>query len=149
MGVLQIILKVGHPKISSTKISEQKILMWFLSHNIPKPKVFLWTKIKPEYSDILYNPTHFSGPFVCWIRQVPLYLSIFQLSYYWCIMERKVKQWRSTIPLILMRGPGFLKAYVVVFFVFNKLKWEVIVPLINISGIVDRHCLTFLSIIHQ
>ena len=32
MGVLHIILKVGHPKIISTQISEQKILMWFLSH---------------------------------------------------------------------------------------------------------------------
>ena len=36
MGVLHIILKVGHPKIISTQISVQKILMWFLSHNIPK-----------------------------------------------------------------------------------------------------------------
>jgi hypothetical protein len=36
MGVLHIILKVGHPKNISTQISEQKILMWFLSHNIPK-----------------------------------------------------------------------------------------------------------------
>jgi hypothetical protein len=36
MGVLHIILKVGHPKIILTQISEQKILMWFLSHNIPK-----------------------------------------------------------------------------------------------------------------
>jgi hypothetical protein len=36
MGVLHIILKVGHPKIISTQISEQKILWWFLSHNIPK-----------------------------------------------------------------------------------------------------------------
>ena len=35
-GVLHIILKVGHPKIISTQISEQKILMWFLSHTIPK-----------------------------------------------------------------------------------------------------------------
>jgi hypothetical protein len=34
MGVLHIILKLGHPKIISTQISEQKILMWFLSHNI-------------------------------------------------------------------------------------------------------------------
>ena len=34
MGVLHIILKVGHPKIISTQISEQK--MWFLFHNIPK-----------------------------------------------------------------------------------------------------------------
>jgi hypothetical protein len=36
MGVLHIILKVGHPKIISTQISVQKILMWFLSPNIPK-----------------------------------------------------------------------------------------------------------------
>jgi hypothetical protein len=36
MGALHIILKVGHPKIISTQISEQKILMQFLSHNIPK-----------------------------------------------------------------------------------------------------------------
>jgi hypothetical protein len=34
--VLHIILKVGHPKIILAQISEQKILMWFLSHNIPK-----------------------------------------------------------------------------------------------------------------
>jgi hypothetical protein len=27
---------VGHPKIISTQISKQKILMQFLSHNIPK-----------------------------------------------------------------------------------------------------------------
>ena len=36
MGVLHIILKVGHPKIILTQISKQKILMRFLSHNIPK-----------------------------------------------------------------------------------------------------------------
>jgi hypothetical protein len=36
MGLLHIILKVGHPKIISTQISEQKILMGFLSRNIPK-----------------------------------------------------------------------------------------------------------------
>ena len=36
MGVLHIILKVGHPKIILTPISEQKILMRFLSHDIPK-----------------------------------------------------------------------------------------------------------------
>jgi hypothetical protein len=36
------------------------------------PKVFLLTKIKPEYSNILYNPTHFPGPLMCRIRQVPL-----------------------------------------------------------------------------
>ena len=37
-------------------------------------KVSLLTKIKPENSDMLYNPTHFSGPLVCWIRQVLLYM---------------------------------------------------------------------------
>ena len=45
MGVLHIILKVGHPKIISTKISEQKILMLFLSHNIPK-----WNKLAEKIS---------------------------------------------------------------------------------------------------
>ena len=51
MGVLHIILKVGHPKIISNQISEQKILMWFLFHNIPKRNK-LAEKIsqkKPEY----------------------------------------------------------------------------------------------------
>jgi len=38
------------------------------------PKVFLLTKIKFEYSYILYNPTHFPGPLVCWITQIPLYV---------------------------------------------------------------------------
>ena len=41
------------------------------------PKVFLLTKIKPEYSAILYNPTHFPGPLVCRIRQIPLYITQF------------------------------------------------------------------------
>ena len=45
MGVLHIILKVGHPKIISTKISDQKILMLFLSHNITK-----WNKLAEKIS---------------------------------------------------------------------------------------------------
>ena len=45
MGALYIILKVGHPKIISTQICEQKILMWFLSHNIPK-----WNKLAEKIS---------------------------------------------------------------------------------------------------
>ena len=48
-------------------------ILWHLT-TIYGPKVFLLTKIKPEYSEILYNQTHFPGPFVCWIRQVPLYI---------------------------------------------------------------------------
>jgi hypothetical protein len=34
------------------------------------PKLFLLSKIKLEYSNILYNTTHFPGPLVCRIRQV-------------------------------------------------------------------------------
>ena len=37
------------------------------------PIVFLLTEIKPECSDMLYNPTHFSGSLVYWIRKTPLY----------------------------------------------------------------------------
>jgi hypothetical protein len=51
---IHIILKVGHPKIISTQISEQKILMWSLSHNIPKRNK-LAEKISqknPEYMKI-------------------------------------------------------------------------------------------------
>jgi hypothetical protein len=40
------------------------------------PKVFLLTKIKPEYSSILYNSTHLPGSLVCRIRQVPLYIEM-------------------------------------------------------------------------
>jgi hypothetical protein len=41
--------------------------------NIYGSTVFLLTKIKPEYSDTLYNTTNFPGPLVRRIRQVPLY----------------------------------------------------------------------------
>ena len=34
------------------------------------------TEMKPEYFDILYNPTHFPGPLVCRIRQIPLYSDV-------------------------------------------------------------------------
>ena len=55
--MLHIILKVGHPKIISTQISEQKILMSFLSHNIPHNKLAEKISQKnPEYEFILiYN----------------------------------------------------------------------------------------------
>ena len=35
------------------------------------PTIFLLTKIKSEYSDILNNMTHPPGPLVCRVRQVP------------------------------------------------------------------------------
>ena len=43
--VLHIILKVGHPRIILPQISKQKILMWFLSHNIPR-----WNKLAEKIS---------------------------------------------------------------------------------------------------
>jgi hypothetical protein len=51
MRVLHIILKVGHPKIILLQISEQTILMSFLSHNIPK-----WNKLAEKIS--LKNPEY-------------------------------------------------------------------------------------------
>jgi hypothetical protein len=50
--------------------------IWVLWHptKIFGPKIYLFTKIKPEYSDILYNLTHFPGPLVCRIRQVLTFL---------------------------------------------------------------------------
>jgi hypothetical protein len=44
------------------------------------PRLVLLTEIKPEYSDILYKPTHFPGLLVCQIRQVPLYLFLAHLA---------------------------------------------------------------------
>ena len=38
-----------------------------------RQKFMVLAKIKPVYSDILYNPAYFHGPLVYWIRQVPLY----------------------------------------------------------------------------
>ena len=46
--------------------------------NIYGPKVFLLTKIKLEYSDILYNVTHFPDPLVCRVQQVPPYSVLIQ-----------------------------------------------------------------------
>jgi hypothetical protein len=53
--------------------SEADILdIWFFF--IKKKRGILWSylfllaKVKPEYSDILYNPTHFPGSVVCLIK---------------------------------------------------------------------------------
>jgi hypothetical protein len=65
------------PKVFlSTKIKLEYSDILFNPTHFPDPKVFLSTKIKPEYSNILYNPTHFPGPLVCRIGQVPLYLPV-------------------------------------------------------------------------
>jgi len=45
------------------------------------PKVFLLSKIKSEYSDILYNPTYFLQPLMCRIRQVLMYIHFWERYY--------------------------------------------------------------------
>jgi hypothetical protein len=67
------------------------------------PKVFLLTKINPEYSDILYNLTHFPGPLVCRIRQVPMYWQILSKIY---IYISKLKM--GTLVFFV----GYVSAYV-------------------------------------
>jgi hypothetical protein len=47
---------MGHPKIISTQISEQKILMWFLSHNIPNRNK-LFEKISQKNPEYMLNYT--------------------------------------------------------------------------------------------
>jgi hypothetical protein len=46
----------------------------------------------------------------------------------------------------LKARPGYPTSYVLVvfFFMLNELRWEVIVRLVDISWIVDHHCLNFL-----
>jgi hypothetical protein len=44
-------------------------------HKSMVPKVFLSTKIKPEFPDILHNPTYFPSSILYRIRQVTLYMS--------------------------------------------------------------------------
>ena len=41
---------------------------------------------------------------------------------------------------------GFPSAYVVIFFMFNNFRWEVVVHCADINRIVDHHCLNFLFI---
>ena len=43
--------------------------------------------------------------------------------------------------------PGFLMSYVVVLYVFNDFKWEVVVHFVDIDGMADQYCLIFLFII--
>lgn len=49
----------------------------------------------------------------------------------------------KTLSETTKQGPGFLTSYVVVLFVFNVLRWDVIVE------IVDDHCLKFLFILSK
>ena len=44
----------------------------------------------------------------------------------------------------LMLGHGFLLAYVMVFFMFNDLRWDVIARFVDIGGFIDHHYLNYL-----
>jgi hypothetical protein len=94
MGVLHIILKVGHPKIISTKIFEQKILMWFVSHNIPKRNK-LAEKISQKNPEYMLN---YSLPFwfvIKW-KLTTKEISIFSNSSHF--------EWRAGLSDIILKG---------------------------------------------
>jgi hypothetical protein len=103
MRVLHIILKVGHPKIISTQISEQKILMWFSSHNIPKQNK-LAEKISQKTPEYLLN---YSLPCSC----------SYNLSSFWSVIKQKLTtkeisifsnsshfEWRTGLSDTLLKG---------------------------------------------
>jgi hypothetical protein len=82
-GLQAICVEVYFAKTLSFSVEriDWKLFTWGLC-----PKVFLLTKIKPEYSDILYNLTHFPGSLVCPIRQVPTSCTIWHISLVpWCV----------------------------------------------------------------
>jgi len=56
--------------------------------NIYGPKVFLLAKIKPECSDILYNPTYFPGPLVSFWRPWSVSFSHFNFHLRNCFAKR-------------------------------------------------------------
>jgi hypothetical protein len=103
MGVLHIIVKVGHPQIISTQISEQNILMWFLSPNIPK-----WNKLAEQISQ--KNPGYmfnYSLPCSCSLN----------LSSFWFVIKQQLTtkefsicsnsshfEWRAGLSDTILKG---------------------------------------------
>jgi hypothetical protein len=83
-------------------------------------KYFCLPKIKPEYSDILYNPTHFPAPLVCMIRQDPRYYllwSIVFLDYRYCTARCfSMAWWNQSYWPVFTLGHQFSK-------VDNKQNW--------------------------
>ena len=99
MGVLHIILKVGHPKIISTQISEQKILMWFLSHNIPKRNKLVEkiSQKNPEYM-LNYSLSYSCSSFWIVIKQklTTKVISIFSNSSHF--------EWKAGLSDTILKG---------------------------------------------
>ena len=74
--LLQVWLHIQNKNVFANTVElVQSDILWH-STKIYSPKVFLLAKINPEYSNILYNPTHFPVPLVCQIIPVPLYLKL-------------------------------------------------------------------------
>ena len=69
-------------------------IMWHQT-NIYGPKVFMLTKIKPGCSDILNNPTHFSGPLVSSWRRSSVSFSHFNFHLRNCFAKRS-ETWNGT-----------------------------------------------------
>lgn len=75
-------------------------VQWNLCNPIPTFSNILWvrqnfllTKITPEYSNILHNPTHIPDPLVCRIERVLLYL----LYTFVCWIVRQYKSHYSNL----------------------------------------------------
>jgi hypothetical protein len=77
MGVLHIILKAGHPKIISTQISEQKILMWFLSHNKNYKRQMVSWNCKHVQHVKIYLPCNFEVNLITHLGVIALFSSFF------------------------------------------------------------------------
>ena len=92
MGVLHIILKVDHPKIILTQISEQKMLIWFLSHNIAKWNK-LAEKISQKNSEYMLN---YSLPCSC----------SYNLSSFWFVIKQKftIKKFLFLVTAAILNG---------------------------------------------
>ena len=72
------------------------------------------------------------------------------MNHGFCVLLRYIPLAGLTLPhacAFPKPGPGFPTSYVVVFFVFIELKWEVVVRFVDIGGIIDHHYLHFLFII--
>ena len=92
--------------------------------------------------------------FLSWSKSMQVFLLF---VYTWVIFGdliiKRGKVWITLTGLIkphLCAGPKqepwYLSGYVVVFFVFNDLRFEVVDHVVDNGGIVDHHCLNFLFI---
>jgi hypothetical protein len=80
--------------------------IWVFWHPVTSDKkVDLWLQsisvIKPEYSDILYNPTHFFGPFVCRIRQVPVDVVEWSRA-----LDVRLSEWCCSVTMVWVQIPS-------------------------------------------